>query len=157
MFFFRRKLAPVSVAIGLSLVSLRANDADVSRLPPPAGRKIDFVKDVQPIFEKSCYPCHGQKLQKGDLRWDVKQLALKGGANGAEIVPGKSAESRVIHLVAGLNPDEVMPQKGDRLTLEQIGILRAWIDQGANWPDGVDKVKWTDPKRSGRCSRRQIG
>jgi hypothetical protein len=43
----------------------------------------------------------------------------------------------VIQLVAGLDPKQVMPKKGERLTPEQVGLLRAWIDQGANWPDAV--------------------
>jgi hypothetical protein len=41
----------------------------------------------------------------------------------------------LIVRVATAEPDLVMPPKGDRLTAEQIGLLRAWIDQGATWPD----------------------
>ena len=80
--------------------------------------------------------CHGAEKQKGGFRLDVKDLALKGGDNYApNIRPGKSAESPLIHFVAGLDPDMKMPGKGDPLTAEQIGLLRAWIDQGAAWPD----------------------
>ena len=78
--------------------------------------------------------CHGPEKQKADLRLDLKAFAMRGGESGKVIEPGKSAESRLIHLVAGLEEDTVMPPKGDRLTAAQIGILRAWIDQGANWP-----------------------
>jgi len=119
-------------------------------LPAPlteaAANKIDFVRDIQPILAKRCYECHGATRQKGELRWDLKSAALKGGASGPAIVPGKSAESRLIQLVSGLKEDLVMPQKGERLTGEQIGLLRAWIDQGANWPDGVDSVKPVDKR-----------
>lgn len=142
----RQTIAIVAITIYSSLFPLNGATPDLSALPAPANRKVDFVKDVQPIFEKSCYSCHGEKMQRGDLRWDIKELAFKGGANGPAFVPGKSKESRVVHLVAGIVPDEIMPAKGERLTPEQVGILRAWIDQGAIWPDGVDKVKWTDPK-----------
>jgi hypothetical protein len=120
--------------------------AGAAELPPPAKRKIDFVKDIQPILENRCYECHSAQKHKAELRWDVKKLALKGGESGPAIIPGKSAESRMVQLVSGMNPDLVMPQKGERLAPEQIGLLRAWIDQGANWPDGVDKVGYTDPK-----------
>ena len=51
----------------------------------------------------------------------------------------------MIHLVSGLDPDLIMPQKGDRLTAEQIGLLRAWIDQGAAWPESAS-VKAVDPR-----------
>ena len=115
-----------------------AADVDVSRLPASAKRQIDFGRDIQPILADRCYSCHGPAKQKGELRWDVKAIALQGGLSGPAIVPGKSGESRMIHLVSGLQPDLVMPQKGERLSAEQIGLLRAWIDQGAQWPDSLD-------------------
>jgi mono/diheme cytochrome c family protein len=101
------------------------------RLPPAATRRIDFVKDVRPIFAASCYSCHGDKKRKGDLRLDRKASALRGEI----IVPGKSAESPLIQRVAGLGADTKMPPKGPGLTAEQVGILRTWIDGGAVWPD----------------------
>jgi mono/diheme cytochrome c family protein len=128
------------------LMVVAANVASAAELPAPAKRKVDFVKDIQPILESRCYECHGARKQKAELRWDVKKLALKGGESGPAIVAGKSAESRMIQLVSGINPDLVMPAKGERLTAEQIGLLRAWIDQGAKWPDGVDKVVLAEPK-----------
>src|SRR5205814_7944341 len=102
------------------------------------------VRDVKPIFAANCYSCHGEKKQKNNFRLDVKSVALNGGDDGADIRPGKSADSRLIHYVAGLVPDKRMPQKADPLTPEQVGILRAWIDQGANWPDDADGVKLAD-------------
>jgi mono/diheme cytochrome c family protein len=108
---------------------------DSARLPPPATRAVDFEKDIQPIFAKHCYSCHGPDKQKGEFRLDVKEKALAGGDSGPAIVSGKSANSPLIHFVAGIVEDKVMPQKGDRLTIEQVGLLRAWIDQGAKWPD----------------------
>jgi hypothetical protein len=128
------------------LLAVAAQVAWAAELPPAAKRKVDFVKDVQPILESRCYECHSAQKQKAELRWDVKKLALKGGESGPAIVPGKSAESLMIQLVSGMKPDAVMPQKGERLTPEQIGLLRAWIDQGAKWPDGVDKVTFVEPK-----------
>jgi mono/diheme cytochrome c family protein len=105
-----------------------------AKIPPAATKRIEFGQDVQPIFAKHCYSCHGPDKQKNDFRLDVKEKALAGGESGVALIPGKSAESPLIHFVAGLVPDKVMPQKGERLTAEQIGVLRAWIDQGADWP-----------------------
>jgi mono/diheme cytochrome c family protein len=102
-----------------------------ARLPPASTRRINFATDVQPIFTASCVSCHGPKKRKGDLRLDRKTSALQ----SETIVPGKSADSPLIQRVAGLDPDKKMPPKGPGLTAEQIGILRAWIDQGAIWPD----------------------
>ena len=68
------------------------------------------------------------------MRLDQPNAVTKGGNSGAVIVPGKSAESLLIHLVASLKPNEVMPP-GDakKLTKEQVALLRAWVDQGAKW------------------------
>ena len=114
-------------------------------LPPSAGRAVDFSRDIQPLFEAHCLKCHGPEKKKGGYRVDVKDVALTGGDDHApNIVPGKSAESPLIRFVAGLDPDMKMPAKGDPLTAEQIGLLRAWIDQGAVWPEDPKAAK-ADP------------
>src|SRR5438105_685323 len=107
-------------------------------LPPPAQRKIEFDTDVRPLLVKHCHSCHGPEKQKGGLRLDRKADALKGGDDGAVIVSGKSAASDLILRVAGVDEDRVMPPKGQRLSASEVGILRAWIDQGVNWPDTAD-------------------
>ena len=108
--------------------------------------KVDFVKDVQPIFAVSCVKCHGAdpkgKKPKGKYDLTTKEGALKGGENKNDIVVGKSAESlfyKTLLAAVGTGDDEVgrMPYKKDPLPPEQIKILKDWIDQGANWPDGV--------------------
>jgi hypothetical protein len=119
--------------------------ATAADLPLPATGKVDFVRDVQPILAQNCYECHSARKHESQLRWDNKQIAMEGGEHGPDIIPGKSSDSRVIQLVAGLVPDLIMPQRGDRLTAQQIGLLRAWIDQGASWPDSAS-VKAVDPR-----------
>ncbi len=111
--------------------------AETVRLPPAATRTVDFEKDVRPILAASCLECHGPMKQRSDFRVDVKAIVFAGGAGGQPtVVPGKSADSPLIHYVAGLDEEMQMPPtgKGDALTAEQIGVLRAWIDQGAIWP-----------------------
>src|SRR5687767_6327893 len=120
---------------------------DVARLPAAAKGQIDFVKDIQPILSASCYNCHGPKRAEAGLRFDRRSEALRGSENGPVIVPGKGAESLMVHAVSGHKDDLKLLKKGDRLTSEHDGILRAWIDQGAMWPDsapGETKVeRWT--------------
>ena len=111
--------------------------ADTSKLPPPATEQIDFDHDVKPVLER-CYVCHGPQQQMNGLRLDRPGDAERGGYSGPAIVLGKSAESRLIHLVAGLEKDVVMPPVGDRLTSTEISILRAWIDQGAHRPTSTE-------------------
>ena len=114
---------------------------DLSKLPPPATTSVDFARDIEPLFANHCLKCHGPEKQKGGLRLDAKPAAFKGGDDGKVIVPGKSAESRLVHRVAGLDEKEVMPPKGERLTTQQTGLLRAWIDQGASWPDDGKRAR----------------
>jgi hypothetical protein len=116
-------------------------------LPLPADQTVDYARDVRPVLAKSCYPCHGPSKQKSGLRLDVKADALKGGDLGPAIIPGKGADSPLVRYVAGLDPDTVMPPKGERLTAAQVGVLLAWINQGAVWPDeaagGRESVWWS--------------
>ncbi len=87
------------------------------------------------MFAQRCYACHSAANQINGLRLDLKHDALKGGHSGPAILPGNSADSRLIHMVAGYRVKLLMPPAGEPLTREEVGILRAWIDQGASWPE----------------------
>lgn len=109
----------------------------VAQLPPPAAHAVNFSQEIKPILDTSCNQCHGRGRAKGGFQIDSRETLLKGGDSGPGFVVGKSAESLLIELVAGFDPDSVMPKKGKKLTGEQIGVLRAWIDQGAPWDANV--------------------
>ncbi len=98
---------------------------------------VDFVREVRPIFETHCYECHGAEKQKNDYRLDIKSVALK------HVKPGQSAESRLFRFVSGLEKDTPMPPKS-KLRSAELETLKRWIDEGANWPDGVDLAKLED-------------
>jgi hypothetical protein len=102
---------------------------------------VDFVADVLPIFETSCYTCHSGAQPQAGLRLDVRSMAMKGSNGGAVIVPGDSTDSPLIHRVSGLGGLRPMPPAGTPLTADQIAILKRWIDQGAQWPDPVANEK----------------
>ncbi|MEW6157933.1 MAG: PSD1 and planctomycete cytochrome C domain-containing protein, partial [Verrucomicrobiota bacterium] len=133
------------VAVFVNAGSQRLSAAD--SLPPPAARKIDFIQDIQPLLATHCLECHGKKKEEGELRLDNKAAAFKGGESGPTILPGKSADSLLIHAVAGIQGATRMPKKRDPLTSEQIGMLRAWIDQGAEWPESANDSAQSDRAR----------
>src|SRR5205823_3596522 len=128
--------------VGLLLASAsrpsiaRGDDAPAVQIPPAVARPVDFEKDIVPIFQSSCVTCHTSGKAESDLSIETRAKIVEGGASAPAIVPGNSADSLMIQLVSGADPDRVMPQKGKRLTPQQVGVLRAWIDQGAKWPDG---------------------
>jgi len=102
--------------------------------------RLDFAKSVQGIFEARCIDCHGSKKQKGDLRLDKKETAL------AEVIqPGNSGESELAKLISlPADHEDIMPNKGEPLTKDQIATIKQWIDEGANWPDGLVLVSAKD-------------
>ena len=132
-FGFRISAALAALSVGLR--AFAADAVDESKLPPPAAAQVDFLRDIQPIFSDRCLKCHGPQKPKSGFRLDSREMLLKGGENGVAVVSGQSARSPLIHYVARLVPGMEMPPegKGDPLSTEQIGLLRAWIDQGATW------------------------
>jgi hypothetical protein len=96
--------------------------------------KIDFSRDIQPIFEARCQGCHGAQQQMAGLRLDSGEAILKGGTNGAVIQPGKRGASKLMQRVSSRQKGFGMPPVGEPLSPEQIATLGAWIDQGAPVP-----------------------
>src|SRR5215471_13069248 len=99
-------------------------------LPAPP-RKIDFAREIAPLFQKRCYGCHGPQLQTSGLRLDNSSSALRGGNSGPVILPGNGAASPLVRRISGSTDVKPMPPAGPRLSLEEIAAVRAWIDQGA--------------------------
>ncbi len=121
--------------------------ANTLLLPPAVERRVDYVADVRPILSRHCYACHGPEKQSAGLRLDVKALALAGGDGGACIEVGDSSGSAMIRYVGGLVQGMEMPPPKpgrERVSDEELGVLRAWIDQGVEWPDGVDGASVED-------------
>ena len=116
----------------------------------PAAGPVEFDRDVKPIFATKCFGCHGSSQQQSGLRLDKRQNALRGGDYGVVIVPGKSAESKLIKRLTGPEAGMQMPPTGP-LSSEEIGVLKAWIDQGADFPatvktESAAPAKPVDPK-----------
>ena len=131
-------LTVTTMALGLAVGLAADTKVDPSKLPPASTQKgVTYAKYIQPLFEKTCFKCHGQEKQKGKLRLDSLEAALKGGENGKDVIAGKSAESPLVHAIAHLGDEDYFmppPKNKDnikQLGKEEIGLIRAWIDQGA--------------------------
>ena len=124
------------VATWLMLPPAAAVEVAPRKIPPAVSRKIDFAEDVKPILARSCTKCHANGKRKGGFNIDHIHTFVGGGDSGPAVVAGKGAESLLIELVLSNDPDERMPVKGDPLSLEEVAILRTWIDQGIKWEKG---------------------
>ena len=99
---------------------------------------VDFVKDVQPIFEAKCLECHNPNKVKGKLLMDTAANLLKGGESGAGLIAGKPEKSLIIErMVLPKDHDDIMPPKGGPLAASEINTIKQWIAEGAKWPQGV--------------------
>jgi mono/diheme cytochrome c family protein len=129
-------LRPAALFLAVSIASF-ASAADEGALPPPATKAgVTYATDIRPIFETSCIKCHGAERHRGGIRLDTLEATLAGGEHGKIVLPGDSAKSPLILAVAQVDPDTAMPPSRKngpptKLSPEQIGLLRAWIDQGA--------------------------
>jgi hypothetical protein len=117
----------------LSLTSGQAASLDPTKLPPASDKKdLTYARDIKPIFDHACLKCHSANKPKGDLRLDSLAGILKGSEDGKVVMPGDSAQSRLIYAVARSQVKAMPPKdKAPPLSAEQVGLIRAWIDQGA--------------------------
>lgn len=103
-----------------------------------------FVTRVRPVLQERCFACHGALKQEAGLRLDTASAMLQGSAEGAVVVPHRTADSRLLQRVTAASADERMPPEGEPLKPEQIAALREWIDAGAPRP-AVDEPE-ADPR-----------
>jgi uncharacterized membrane protein len=125
--FVGRKLFVISFAISACLASVSIGQ-----------EKVDFVKTIQPIFEQHCVVCHGpveQEDEENDFRIDDREDALDFiGEDGAE-------DSDLFQLMVSEEEEELMPPpEHSKLTPAQLASVKTWIDEGADWPEGIELV-----------------
>ncbi len=95
---------------------------------------VDFLKQIEPIFAAKCYSCHGPAKQTSGVRLDDGPSALAGGYGGKVILPGKATDSPLFHRITAANGLKAMPLGSKGLPPDQVALVKAWIDQGANYP-----------------------
>ncbi len=134
-----RSLIAVALLVVTSSSLLGADDA----------AERDFTLKVLPLLKAKCVGCHGEDAEdiKGEYDVRSREALLAGGESGEpSIVPGKPDESP---LFAAVNWEgmEMPPKENDRLTAEQIEVLRSWIEAGAPWPDEKTQQAHRDAAR----------
>ena len=128
-------LAALAAAVGFAV----AASAEDAKLPPAATKTgVTYATDMKALFDASCVKCHSGDKPKARLKLDTLEGVLKGTKTGPIVKSGDSANSVIIQAVAHLAKDKdtwmpPIPNKAGikPLTPEEIGLIRAWIDQGA--------------------------
>lgn len=153
------KYFSTSLVVLLTLAAIPALAAlpDPAKLPPASTQSgLTFEKDIHPIFDTTCVRCHGEERPRGGLRLDTLEGVLKGSKDHKVVVAGHSEQSGLVFSVSEIDGKIAMPPKPRApktmnpnggtnapapagppphpwkpLTPEQVGLIRAWIDQGA--------------------------
>ena len=133
------KLSAVVFAATFGLAAVASADDAAGKLPLPSTKQgVTYAADIKAILDNSCVKCHSGEKPKARLKLDTLENALKGGKDGKVIIAGDSTKSMLIQAVAHLSADKDswMPPLHNRANIgplkpEQIGLIRAWIDQGA--------------------------
>lgn len=122
----------------ISALACLASIVSVAQTANAAEQPVSFQRDVRPILSAHCFECHGADTQESNLRADRPADLLKGGKSGrAAVVPGHSADSRLLQVVSGKDKKLSMPPDGARLAASEIETLRRWIDQGASFDEAA--------------------
>ncbi|HLX61981.1 MAG TPA: DUF1553 domain-containing protein [Planctomycetota bacterium] len=125
------RFAPAAALFASALCSAAQPDAE--------GIKF-FEQKIRPVLAERCIKCHGAEKQKGHLRLDTLDAAVKGGDTKPAIVPGAPEKSLLITAVERTDPDLSMPPKEDQLSEPDRVALAQWIRMGAPWPESVTIV-----------------
>ena len=121
-------------AFVLSFIGFGTHLSASERLGSEDQDRIEFTRDIQPLFAKHCLLCHGVDDSQGGLQLHSRANAMQVADSGQHaIVPGKADQSELLKRVVAEDPDLRMPPEGDRLSEEEVQALSAWIEQGANW------------------------
>ena len=126
----------------------------------PAGpAKVDFNRDIRPIFSEHCYACHGpdEQKRKAGLRLDVQEDAFKELKSGKHaLVAGDLTQSTLVERIISTDPEEIMPppKHNKPLKPEQVVLLKRWVQEGARWkkhwsfipPERPELPEVKDPK-----------
>ena len=130
----------------------RFSAANLLLISITSASSIDFGKDIQPIFARHCYECHGSEKQKGKLRLDDRKIVLEGqGDNPAVVIPRNAKQSELYRRITlPKGHEDIMPNRGAPLSKAEIDLIHEWINQGAIWPENAGSAKhwaYVAPKR----------
>jgi mono/diheme cytochrome c family protein len=139
---FNRSISLPGIAAALLAAVVSTASANAQAQPASPVQKVDFARDVLPVFRAHCFQCHAGSESQGGLKLDSRQALLKGGASGTSMVPGQSGKSLLLSRIMGQGGKPRMPLGFAPLSDSQTAVIKAWLDQGAPWPAGAERPHW---------------
>ena len=108
---------------------------------------LTFAKDIQPLLEQSCLPCHNKTKSEGGLLLETPKAMLEGGESGPAIQPNHGQTSLLYETAARKKkpfmPPEANKAKAPALSSSELELLKRWIDEGASGePKAKKPVAW---------------
>jgi mono/diheme cytochrome c family protein len=137
-----RKAAICALAMLIPAVGLIAADKPATRPAATNPAKVDFVKQIKPLFDANCAQCHGVRPTKAYSMLTKVKAFTPGESEEPPIVPGHADQSLIVILMKAKSPEGRMPQKKPPMKPEEIALVERWINEGAEWPE---KVQLTPP------------
>lgn len=132
----------VFAGLGLAAIALTSFHLGAVGAQEDAAKPEYYRTKVKPIFEANCVRCHGGLNHRGGLNMDTRESMLKGGHDGAVLVPGDPAKSLLVRLIRHEGPADdpmSMPPKKPKLSDEDIAIVEKWVKAGAVMPSEAQK------------------
>lgn len=133
-----KRVVVVTGVVSLAAVAvLWQPRVEAASAPQDPGSADYYNQKVKPIFDANCFRCHGGGSHRGGLNFETEEGLMKGGHDGAVVVPGHPEQSLLIKLIRHEGPADdpmPMPPKGDKLSDADIATVSAWVKAGAKIP-----------------------
>lgn len=102
--------------------------------------ELTFEKDILPIIKAKCIRCHAGVEPKAGLNLTSPASLLTGGKSGAALRIRAAEFSLLYEMISS----EKMPPVGQKLTAEEKGLIRKWINDGASGVSNAAAVDRSD-------------
>jgi uncharacterized membrane protein len=104
--------------------------------------EVDFVTHVRPVLTAKCVYCHQGATSAGGFNMERRASFMAAGAKGPRVVPGSPAKSLLVANVSKTHEKvQAMPPVGNRVTKDELLLLKRWIAQGVPWPESVARLR----------------
>jgi len=119
----RNTLCPIAIAI--LLIAVQSSGA----------LEVEYQREVKPILTKYCVGCHNEKDNESEVQLQSFANIIKGGPNGAIVVPNDPTQSIMLKVILGTKEPKMPPEDSPQPNAAEIAVVQKWIELGAKGSD----------------------